>query len=49
MGITERYQGITPSDDLRPMIAKQAAKRVAVRIDAERIVSWDHGKLGGVY
>jgi PPOX class probable F420-dependent enzyme len=49
MGIAERYQGITPSDDMRPMIARQAAKRVAVRIDAERVVSWDHGKLGGVY
>jgi PPOX class probable F420-dependent enzyme len=49
MKIAERYQGITPSDDMRPMIAKQAAKRLAVRIDAERVVSWDHSKLGGVY
>jgi PPOX class probable F420-dependent enzyme len=49
LGIAERYQGITASDDMRPMIARQAAKRIAVRIDAERVVSWDHSKLGGVY
>jgi PPOX class probable F420-dependent enzyme len=49
MQIAARYQGITPSDDMRPMIARQASKRVAVRVDAERVVSWDHGKLGGVY
>ncbi len=49
MRIAERYQGIAPSDDMRPMIAKQAAKRVAVRIHPKRVVSWDHRKLGGVY
>ncbi len=27
----------------------QARKRVVIRITAERISSWDHGKLGGVY
>ena len=30
--------------------AKQAAKRVVMRIVPERIASWDHAKLGaGVY
>ena len=24
-------------------------KRVAVRIDVEKVVSWDHTKLGGTY
>ena len=25
------------------------AKRVAVKIDVEKLVTWDHTKLGGVY
>jgi PPOX class probable F420-dependent enzyme len=29
--------------------AATAPKRVAVRIDAERVSSWDHGKLDGGY
>ena len=30
-------------------VAKTAAKRVAILIRPERIVSWDHAKLGGTY
>ncbi len=30
-------------------IAKTAAKRVAILIRPEKIVSWDHAKLGGTY
>jgi PPOX class probable F420-dependent enzyme len=30
-------------------VAKTAAKRVAILITPERIVSWDHAKLGGTY
>ena len=33
------------SDQLRAVLAK----RVALRFTAQRVVSWDHGKLGGVY
>jgi PPOX class probable F420-dependent enzyme len=29
--------------------AATAPKRVAVRVDAERVTSWDHRKLGGGY
>lgn len=29
--------------------AATAAKRVAVRVEPERIASWDHRKLGGAY
>ena len=47
--ITERYQSITVSDAMKPMIAKNAAKRVVVRLDIKKVVSWDHSKLGGVY
>jgi hypothetical protein len=31
------------------MVAKQAAKRVALEFVEQRRVTWDHGKLGGVY
>ncbi len=28
---------------------RQAAKRVMIRVKPERVASWDHSKLGGVY
>jgi PPOX class probable F420-dependent enzyme len=33
----------------REAVAVMGTKRVAVRINAEKIVSWDHAKLGGIY
>lgn len=47
--ITERYQGITVNEAVLPSIQKSAAKRVVVRLDVKKAVSWDHRKLGGVY
>lgn len=43
-----RYTGPL-NDSTRPMVAAQAAKRVAVFVEPLEIVSWDHRKLGGVY
>jgi hypothetical protein len=37
------------NDDTMPIVEHMAAKRVAVRFDVARTVSWDHNKLGGVY
>lgn len=34
---------------MRETLRRTAAKRVAIRVRPERIVSWDHAKLGGVY
>jgi hypothetical protein len=34
---------------LREALLSQAKKRVLIRIRPERIASWDHGKLGGMY
>ena len=31
------------------VIEKTASKRVLLRIKPEKVVSWDHRKLGGVY
>lgn len=44
--------GAEPADDraaLRERLRPTAAKRVAIRVRPERIVSWDHAKLGGTY
>ncbi len=44
--------GAAPAADpgaLRAALEKTAAKRVAIRVRPDRIVSWDHAKLGGVY
>ncbi len=46
--VYERYMG--PLDDLaRQAVAKMGQKRVAVVIDSQRLVSWDHRKLQGHY
>jgi PPOX class probable F420-dependent enzyme len=41
-----RYGGGEAADDL---VRAQAAKRVGLQFGPQRIASWDHGKLGGVY
>jgi PPOX class probable F420-dependent enzyme len=41
----ERYYG-PYSDEMRPMVEAMLNKRVAVRVKAERVRSWDHRKLG---
>jgi len=46
--VFERYNGAW-SDGAASAVATMGAKRVVVRIDVEKIVSWDHRKLGGTY
>lgn len=47
--ISERYGGPLPpgpeGDAARAGIAAQAAKRVGVRVEVERVASWDHRRL----
>lgn len=46
--VWERYTG--PVDDAaRDALRVVGAKRVAVLIDVEKYVTWDHTKLGGTY
>lgn len=46
--VYERYMG--PLDEqARQAVEMMGRKRVAVVIDVERVVSWDHRKLGGGY
>ena len=44
--VYERYNGPL-TDETRPMVQLMGRKRVAVCIEVERVVSWDHRKLDG--
>jgi PPOX class probable F420-dependent enzyme len=46
--IHAKHGGEQP-EGLRDILRAQARKRVAVRVTPERVSSWDHTKLGGVY
>ena len=45
VSVWERYNG-PYTDDLKPAVDMMMNKRVAVRIVANRVRSWDHRKLG---
>ena len=45
VSVFERYYG-GYSDELKPFLEAMLHKRVAVKLHAERTVSWDHRKLG---
>jgi hypothetical protein len=45
VSVWERYNG-PYTDDLKPAVDMMMDKRVAVRIRANRVRSWDHRKLG---
>jgi PPOX class probable F420-dependent enzyme len=47
--VVERYFAVENPDDVDAVAAGLANKRTAVIIDVERVVSWDHSKLGGTY
>jgi PPOX class probable F420-dependent enzyme len=43
--VFERYNG-PYSEEMRPFVEVMAKNRVAVRLDVDRVRSWDHRKLG---
>jgi len=45
VNVFERYTG-PYSEDMKPFVETMLNKRVAVRVDVERIRTWDHRKLG---
>jgi general stress protein 26 len=47
--IFRRYTADSLGEGFQDAIRAQAAKRVALQFAAERVASWDHRKLGGVY
>jgi general stress protein 26 len=44
-----RYGGGQAGPEALDAVRAQAAKRVGLQFVPERVTSWDHGKLGGVY
>jgi PPOX class probable F420-dependent enzyme len=48
LSTSERHTGADPEAS-RPFVEAQAGKRLGVRIDVEKVVSWDHRKLEGRY
>jgi PPOX class probable F420-dependent enzyme len=46
--VLDRHTG-PYTEEARPILEQVGAKRVGVVIDVEKVVSWDHRKLGGVY
>lgn len=51
--LLRRYSGTQPGDpaaaEPSAFIAGQAAKRIGLVFHPTKVVSWDHGKLGGTY
>ena len=45
VNLWERYTG-PYTDEAKPLVEFMLHKRVAVRLDVDRIRSWDHRKLG---
>ena len=45
VSVWERYNG-PYTDDVKPLVEFMLQKRVAVRLDVDRVRSWDHRKLG---
>ncbi len=43
--VFERYYG-EYTDELRPFVETMLHKRVVVKVNVDRVVSWDHRKLG---
>ena len=49
MAVLLRNTPEVPEDVLDKVSAGMAAKKTAILIAPEKVMSWDHGKLGGIY
>ncbi len=47
--VHHKYNTPGPTEGLRDAMRGQARKRTMIRVRPERVSSWDHRKLGGVY
>ena len=47
--VVSSRQGGAELGDLRPQLRQSAEKRTGIRVRPDKIVSWDHRKLGDVY
>jgi PPOX class probable F420-dependent enzyme len=46
ISVFERYQGGKYTEEMRPFVEAMLNKRVVVKLHVQRVVSWDHRKLG---
>jgi PPOX class probable F420-dependent enzyme len=46
ISVVERTTGTSYTEEMRPAVEAMINKRVGVKINVERVVSWDHRKLG---
>ncbi len=53
VALTKRYAGLPAGAELPPegraAVLKQVPKRIGLRFNPTRVVTWDHRKLGGSY
>lgn len=49
LAVMRRNQPEIPEESLDQVARMMSAKRTAVVVKAEKVVSWDHGKLAGSY
>jgi PPOX class probable F420-dependent enzyme len=47
--VVQRYYGVSNPDELETIAQAMARKRSCVKVNVDRVVSWDHTKLGGGY
>jgi PPOX class probable F420-dependent enzyme len=47
--VVRRYIEVGKPEDVDAVAAAMANKRFGVVVEPERVVSWDHNKLGGIY
>jgi PPOX class probable F420-dependent enzyme len=47
--VVTRYIDVGRPEDVNAVAAAMANKRFGIVIEPERVVSWDHTKLGGIY
>jgi PPOX class probable F420-dependent enzyme len=46
--VVDKHQGPL-TEDMKPFVEQAGAKRLAVRVKVDKVVSWDHRKLEGAY
>jgi PPOX class probable F420-dependent enzyme len=46
ISVFERHNGVGYTADMKPFVEQMLHKRVVVKINQQRYVSWDHRKLG---
>ena len=49
MAVLRRNTPEIPEETLEKISAGMAAKKTGILIEPEKVISWDHGKLGGIY